>query len=97
MLLVPTPTINWASRSTQTAEQASTTAALLLGGERRGLTGGAEGDDAGGTGVEVPMAEPGDRVERDAAVGRERRDHREVDAAEAQGSRHGPRVPAGPA
>ena len=55
----------------------------LLGGvERRRLAGGTERDDARAAGVEVVVAEPFDRVERDGTVGRERGDERDVHALE---------------
>ena len=57
--------------------------ALLVGVERGRLAGGAERDDAGGAGVEVLVAQPLDRVDRDRAVGCERRDERDVDPAQA--------------
>ena len=58
------------------------TARFSLASRHRRLAGGAEGDEPGAPGVEVVVREALDRVERNGAVGRERRDERDVDTAQ---------------
>jgi hypothetical protein len=61
---------------------------LLVGIERRRLPRRAQRDDPRRPGVEIVTAQPLERVDRDRPVLGERRDDRDVDAAEVRVGRH---------